>query len=70
MQMAIQDDIDSLTAAIAVGEQKVRFRDGREVTYHRPQDLIAARDYLVNLQAAEQPRSRSRYLTHGGRGFQ
>ena len=72
---ASQVDIDALTAAIANGEKSVRFRDGREVTYHSPRELIAARDYLVRLQADQDaaasgtPRRRSVRLYHAGRGF-
>ncbi|WP_068638710.1 phage head-tail joining protein [Thauera butanivorans] len=70
-----QADIDALTSAIANGEKSVRFRDGREVQYHSPRDLIAARDYLVRLKADEdattagQPRRRAVRLYHAGRGF-
>lgn len=71
-----QDDLDALTSAIAAGEKSVRFRDGREVVYHSPRDLIAARDYLVQLKQSEeaaatgQPRRRAVKHYHGGRGFQ
>lgn len=70
-----QSDIDALTTAIAQGEKSVRFSDGREVSYHSPAELIAARDYLVGLKAREdsaatgKPRVRAVKLYHGGRGF-
>lgn len=70
-----QSDIDALTTAIAQGEKSVRFSDGREVTYHSPRDLIAARDYLVSLKATEDAaasgkrRVRAVRLYHAGRGY-
>ncbi|THF61406.1 hypothetical protein E6C76_20195 [Pseudothauera nasutitermitis] len=70
-----QADIDALTSAIANGERSVSFRDGRQVQYHSPQDLIAARDYLVRLKADEdavatrKPRRRAVRLYYAGRGF-
>jgi len=40
--MATQADIDAIEAALAQGEAKVRFSDGREVTYRSVSELRAA----------------------------
>lgn len=37
-----QADIDALLSAIALGESKVRFADGREVTYRGVADMERA----------------------------
>lgn len=37
------DDLTVIERAIASGERRVRFADGREVEYHSMQDLMAAR---------------------------
>lgn len=70
-----QSDIDALTAAIANGERSVRFADGRQVEYHKPGEIIAARAALLAIKAHEdaaasgKPRVRAIKLYHGGRGF-
>lgn len=43
-----QDDLDRVTHAIATGERRVRFSDGREVEYRSVADL---RDALALLRA-------------------
>lgn len=40
--MATQADLDALEAALARGESRVRFADGREVTYRSVGELSAA----------------------------
>lgn len=40
--MATQADLDALEAALARGESRVRFADGREVTYRSVGDLREA----------------------------
>lgn len=56
--MATQGDIDAIDRAIATGERKVRFADGREVEYRAISDLIAARGMLsVNISSAPMMRT-------------
>lgn len=43
-----QDDLDKVTRAIATGERRVKFSDGREVEYRGIADL---RDALALLRA-------------------
>jgi hypothetical protein len=56
--MATQADIDAIDRAIATGERKVRFADGREVEYRAISDLIAARGLLsVNISSVPMMRT-------------
>lgn len=42
-----QSDLDTIDAALAAGGvQRVRFADGREVTYHSPSEMIAVRSLI------------------------
>lgn len=40
-------DVDALDRAIATGELRVRFSDGREVTYRETSALISARSFIA-----------------------
>jgi hypothetical protein len=44
--MATQDDLNAIQTAIARGESKVRFADGREVTYRSVAELRQAYGFL------------------------
>lgn len=46
--MATQADIDAIEAALARGEARVRFADGREVQYRSVSDLRAALGVLTS----------------------
>jgi hypothetical protein len=56
-----QSDLDTLRAAyirVASGAQKVRYADGREVTYHSPDQVAAAIKVVeANLLMAERAAS-------------
>ncbi len=74
--MAIdQTTIDTLNTAISYGERRVKFSNGTEVEYRSVEELIQARNDLVNQKHAEEaaaagtPRPRQTQLYHGGRGF-
>ncbi|WP_165063950.1 phage head-tail joining protein [Paludisphaera rhizosphaerae] len=59
-------DIDVLDRAIASGVLKVRYADGREVTYHSLDELIKARAFAAGRLAGAVPGgppSRSRKLS-------
>jgi hypothetical protein len=50
-------DLDTIEAAIATSELRVRFSDGREVTYRSIDDLFKARDFIKGvLTGASSPR--------------
>ncbi|KVW99502.1 phage head-tail joining protein [Thiobacillus denitrificans] len=65
-----QSDIDALNAALKNGERVVK-SDGVLVEYRSVDELIRARDSLVEQMAAESTISRPRQtiIVHGGRGF-
>ena len=48
-------DIDALDAAIASGASKVRFADGREITYRSLAEMLTARSRIVGLIAGTPP---------------
>lgn len=47
--MATQKDIDELDAAIASGVLRVRFADGREITYRSMREMQIARGAMERL---------------------
>lgn len=57
--MWTQDDLDQINRAIATGAWKVRFADGREVTYRSLADMRSTRDEIAAAlgQVAEAPRT-------------
>ncbi|MFH1493750.1 MAG: hypothetical protein ABIG70_03015 [Pseudomonadota bacterium] len=69
-----QSQIDSLNAAISLGERVVRKGD-RMIEYRSVAEMIRARDDLVAQMAAEtvasggRPRPRQTKLYQSGRGF-
>ena len=54
-----QTDIDALETALATGVLKVRYADGREVTYRSQSELEAALRYVERRVGAGAGRSRS-----------
>lgn len=48
-------DIVTLEAAIASGTRKIRFADGREITYHSLQEMLQLLDRLKGEVGARQP---------------
>lgn len=53
--MATQNDIDELDRAIGSGALRVRFADGREVTYRSMDEMERARTKLVGLVSGGAP---------------
>lgn len=41
-----QSDLDKLSEALAAGIQRVRYSDGREVTYQTTADMLKVRDQM------------------------
>lgn len=60
------NDVATLAAAIASGTQRVRFADGREITYQSGADLRAAYDLakLEVAQASASPPRRTTRIVH------
>lgn len=54
-----QSDVDTLKAAIATGAMRVRYADGREITYRSQAELERALGMAQNEAGAAAPASRS-----------
>lgn len=69
-----QSDIDALNKAIASGERQVTL-GSQSITYRSINDLITARNDLLQQKAAEEasaagtPIKRRTYAYYGGRGY-
>jgi hypothetical protein len=57
------DDLAVIERAIASGTSRVRFSDGREVTYQSPDDLMRVRD-LIATELRSAPMMRTSFATY------
>lgn len=60
-----QADLVALDKAIATGALKVRFADGREVTYRSLADMRSIRAQMVDAIYGTAPASRVTFVEHG-----
>lgn len=51
-----QNDLAALERAVATGARKVRFADGREVTYHSLKEMLALVDVIKATLTTGAPR--------------
>lgn len=51
-----QNDLATLERAVATGARKVRYADGREVTYHSLKEMLALLDVMKAALAGGTPR--------------
>ncbi len=62
-----QTDLDTIRAAIGSGVMKVRYADGREVTYQSGADMLKAEQRIMDALASAPGSGRRRRRTPGWR---